>query len=153
FEEGSDISPEPELPEWLLEVPEDLDVCIAQRHFEEAYNLLERAQDYLNKGSDNNKDPVLTDIRRKVDARAKALTEVLMKELEVSPDKSLQGGLRAARRAVRLLNQLGRATQVCVPQVRFVVKHQGQCWEKMKQVLFFQTHKYINSAWFLLCAA
>lgn len=40
------------------------------------------------------------------------LTEVLMKELEVNPDKSLQGGLRAARRAVRLLNQLGRSTQV-----------------------------------------
>lgn len=35
-----------------------------------------------------------------------------MKELEVNPDKSLQGGLRAARRAVRLLNQLGRETQV-----------------------------------------
>lgn len=40
------------------------------------------------------------------------LTEVLMKELEVNPDKSLQGGLRAARRAVRLLNHLGRSTQV-----------------------------------------
>jgi len=50
--------------------------------------------------------------RRKVEARVKALTEVLMKELEVSPDKSLQGGLPAARRAVRLLNQLGRSTQV-----------------------------------------
>lgn len=35
-----------------------------------------------------------------------------MMELEVNPDKSLQGGLRAARRAVRLLNQLGRSTQV-----------------------------------------
>lgn len=51
-------------------------------------------------------------LRRKVEARVKALTEVLMKELEVSPDKSLQGGLPAARRAVRLLNQLGRSTQV-----------------------------------------
>jgi len=51
-------------------------------------------------------------LRRKVEARVRALTEVLMKELEVSPDKSLQGGLRAARRAVRLLNQLGRSTQV-----------------------------------------
>lgn len=40
------------------------------------------------------------------------LTEMLMKELEVNPDKSLQGGLRAARRAVRLLNKLGRSTQV-----------------------------------------
>lgn len=35
-----------------------------------------------------------------------------MRELEVNPDKSLQGGLRAARRAVRLLNELGRSSQV-----------------------------------------
>lgn len=35
-----------------------------------------------------------------------------MDELEVSPDKSLQGGLRAARRAVRLLNALNKSTQV-----------------------------------------
>lgn len=41
-----------------------------------------------------------------------ALTETLMRELEVNPDKSLQGGLRAARRAVRLLNELGRSSQV-----------------------------------------
>jgi hypothetical protein len=59
-------------------------------------------------------------LRRKVEARVRALTEVLMKELEVSPDKSLQGGLRAARRAVRLLNQLGRSTQVGASAVVFV---------------------------------
>lgn len=35
-----------------------------------------------------------------------------MKELEVNPDKSLQGGLRAARKAVHLLNRLGRSRQV-----------------------------------------
>ncbi|KAJ9594195.1 hypothetical protein L9F63_014355, partial [Diploptera punctata] len=109
FEEADDN--EPELPEWLVEVPEDLDVCIAQRHFEEAYNLLERAREFLDKNTAT--DPVITDIRRKVELRAKNLTEVLMKELQVSPDKSLQGGLRAARRAVRLLNQLGRSTQAC----------------------------------------
>ncbi|XP_068084288.1 exocyst complex component 8 [Anabrus simplex] len=116
FEDPSDSPPELELPEWLLEVPEDLDVCIAQRHFEEAYNLLERARDFLEKNPGNNtnaSDPVITDIKRKVDVRVKALIEVLMKELEVSPDKSLQGGLRAARRAVRLLNQLQRSTQAC----------------------------------------
>lgn len=55
-----------------------------------------------------------------MEARVKSLTEVLMKELEVSPDKSLQGGLRAARRAVRLLNQLGRSTQVGTDVVRLV---------------------------------
>jgi hypothetical protein len=34
FEDRADSSAEPELPE----VPQDLDVCIAQRHFEEAYS-------------------------------------------------------------------------------------------------------------------
>lgn len=99
-----------ELPEWLLELPEDLDVCIAQRHFEDAYALLQKANQFTFPTS---KDPQLLDIRRKVDGRGRALIEVLMKELEVSPDKSLQGGLRAARRAVRLLNQLGRSSQAC----------------------------------------
>lgn len=47
-----------------------------------------------------------------VEIRHTTLTETLMRELEVNPDKSLQGGLRAARRAVRLLNELGRSSQV-----------------------------------------
>jgi hypothetical protein len=61
FEDGDDSSAEPELPEWLVEVPEDLDVCIAQRHFEDAYKLLERAQEFLDKNTAT--DPVITDIR------------------------------------------------------------------------------------------
>jgi hypothetical protein len=61
FEDGEDSSAEPELPEWLVEVPEDLDVCIAQRHFEEAYNLLQRAREFLDKNTAT--DPVITDIR------------------------------------------------------------------------------------------
>lgn len=44
-----------------MEVPEDLDVCIAQRHFEEAYNLLKRAREFLDKNTHT--DPVITDIR------------------------------------------------------------------------------------------
>ncbi|XP_063224214.1 exocyst complex component 8 [Bacillus rossius redtenbacheri] len=114
FEEGAGAGPEPELPEWLVEAPEDLDACIAQRHFEEAFNLLGKARDFLDANEEGSAhDPVFTDIRRKVTARTKGLTEILMKELEVSPDKSQHGGLRAARRAVRLLNQLGRAAQAC----------------------------------------
>jgi hypothetical protein len=61
FEDADESSAEPELPEWLMEVPEDLDVCIAQRHFEEAYNLLERAREFLDKNTAT--DPVITDIR------------------------------------------------------------------------------------------
>ena len=36
-----------------------------------------------------------------------------MNELRVSPDKSLQGGPRAASRAVLLLSRLGQASQAC----------------------------------------
>ncbi|KAF2880749.1 hypothetical protein ILUMI_25421 [Ignelater luminosus] len=102
-------------PEWLLETPEELDVYVAQRHFEDALNLLQKAKEYFSHYVPPNGQPdhQLTEIKRKVEQRHLALTDVLMKELEVSPDKSLQGGLRAARRAVRLLNQLGRSTQSC----------------------------------------
>lgn len=102
-------------PEWLLETPEELDVYVAQRHFEDALNLLQKAKEYFAHYVPQNGQPdhQFIEIKRKVEQRHFALTEVLMKELEVSPDKSLQGGLRAARRAVRLLNQLGRSTQSC----------------------------------------
>ncbi|CAG9814127.1 unnamed protein product [Phaedon cochleariae] len=102
-------------PEWFMEVPEELDVCIAQRHFEDALTLLQRAKEFIIQyvAANEQSDHVMIDIQRKVEQRQNQLTEVLMKELEVNPDKSLQGGLRAARRAVRLLNQLGRSKQSC----------------------------------------
>lgn len=46
--------------------------------------------------------------------RIQTLTLALTKELQVSPDKSHKGGLRAARRAVRILNQLDKASQVYI---------------------------------------
>lgn len=39
------------VPEWMIELPEDLDVCIAQRDFEEATNLIERATEFINNHS------------------------------------------------------------------------------------------------------
>ncbi|KAI4465410.1 exocyst complex component 8 [Holotrichia oblita] len=88
-------------PEWFLEIPDELDVCVAQRHFEEALSLLDKAKDYTVAyiPTQNQDDHIFADIS--------------LKELEVNHDKSLQGGLRAARRAVRLLNQLDRSMQSC----------------------------------------
>lgn len=99
-------------PEWVLEVAEDLDSCIAQRHFEEAYGLLEKAKVYL---KDAQSTPLLTEIQTKVNERGRSLVNVLTKELESSAEaKSLQGGgLRSARRAVKLLIQLNRSAQAC----------------------------------------
>jgi len=96
----------------VLEVAEDLDSCIAQRHFEEAYSLLEKAKAYL---KDAQSTPLLTEIQTKVNERGCSLVTVLTKELESSVEvKSLQGGgLRSARRAVKLLIQLNRSAQAC----------------------------------------
>ena len=51
--------------------------------------------------------------RTKTDGRIRQLSEVLMNELRVSPDKSLQGGPRGVSRAVLLLSRLGQASQAC----------------------------------------
>lgn len=53
-------------PDWLLEVPEELDVCVAQRHFEEALALLHKAKEYILQNKDNQSDHTLADIERKV---------------------------------------------------------------------------------------
>lgn len=102
-------------PDWLLDIGEELDVFIAQRHFEQTIALLQKGREYIEAFGKGGRtlDHNLQEIQRKINQKYQTLTDVLTKELEVNPDKSLQGGLRAARRAVRLLNQLERSTQAC----------------------------------------
>ncbi|KPP73724.1 exocyst complex component 8-like [Scleropages formosus] len=94
--------------EWIQELPEDLDVCIAQRDFEGAVDLLDKLNEYL-------KDQPVTqrvkELRGKVDERVRQLTEVLV--FELSPDRSLRGGPKATRRAVSQLIRLGQSTKAC----------------------------------------
>lgn len=112
MEEGDESESFEPIPEWLIEVAEDLDSCMAQRHFEEAYNLLEKAKCYLREAQST---PELNEITGKVNDRARSLVDGLTRELELSAEaKSLQGGgLRSARRAVRILIQLDRSAQAC----------------------------------------
>ena len=63
FDEADTSPSSPEstaLPEWVQELPEDLDVCIAQRHFEEAYDLLQKAQQLWQTAP---KEPMLAEIK------------------------------------------------------------------------------------------
>lgn len=46
-EDTSMISFQPPLPEWILDIPEDLDVWIAQRNFTEAVNQYESFQEFV----------------------------------------------------------------------------------------------------------
>ncbi|XP_052083418.1 exocyst complex component 8-like [Mytilus californianus] len=96
--------------DWIQELPEDLDMCIAQRDFEGAVDLVEKVNEYL---KDCPKVPVVKEFRSRIDNRIKQLTEGLMGELQVSPERSLRGGPRAARRAVTQLIRLGKSAQAC----------------------------------------
>ncbi|XP_015227259.1 PREDICTED: exocyst complex component 8 [Cyprinodon variegatus] len=94
--------------EWIQELPEDLDVCIAQRDFEGAVDLLDKLSEYL---KDQPVTPRVKELRGKVDERVRQLTEVLV--FELSPDRSLRGGPKATRRAVSQLIRLGQSTKAC----------------------------------------
>lgn len=115
-----------QIPEWLSETPDDLDVCIAERHFEDANSRIQKAQEFIEKAQ---QPESMADIKAKIDARTNSLIQVLLSELSVSADKSLQGGLRATRRSIRLLNQLGKSGQACELYLKVcsnVLKAQGK---------------------------
>ena len=97
-------------PSWVKDAPENLDVYIAQREFEQAVNLIDKLKSHLKDSSDQ---IALRDIRVRVNYRVNLLGEVLMKELQSSPSGSLRGGPRAARKAISLLLRLGRASKAC----------------------------------------
>ncbi|MPC31991.1 Exocyst complex component 8 [Portunus trituberculatus] len=98
------------LPEWVLELPEDLDEAIAQRDFEKAVKLVDSGREYFDSSP---KIPAYSEMRRALESRVKSLVEVLQAELRVTPDRSLQGGPRAARRATTLLVKLNKSSQAC----------------------------------------
>ncbi|XP_077533024.1 exocyst complex component Exo84 [Haemaphysalis longicornis] len=103
--EGSSL-----LPDWLSELPEDLDVCVAERDFEAAVNLVLKTEEHF---ALYPKAKPLEEMRPRIDHRVKHLVDVLTDELHVSPGRSVQGGPRAARRAVSLLIKLGKSSQAC----------------------------------------
>uniref|UniRef100_A0A8C9MJV4 Exocyst complex component 8 n=1 Tax=Serinus canaria TaxID=9135 RepID=A0A8C9MJV4_SERCA len=104
FDEDEDEEEEDE----PSELPEDLDVCIAQRDFEGAVDLLDKLNEYL---ADKPVSQPVKELRAKVDERVRQLTDVLV--FELSPDRSLRGGPRATRRAVSQLIRLGQSTKAC----------------------------------------
>ncbi|OTF70058.1 exocyst complex component 8-like protein [Euroglyphus maynei] len=115
FEESNEIMEEnnqndSELPIWLMELPDDLDVYIAQRNFDEAVKLVTRAHEHFYlypKWCDNQ---MHVDLKLKIDNKISELVEALSSELNVAADRSLQTGPRASRRAVALLIQLGKSS-------------------------------------------
>ena len=108
-EKSEDESEEQEIAEWLTEISDTLEVHIAQREFEQAVELIKEAEDEFKKYPEMSVK--LREVWEATNLRKGGLLTVLRSELKVTPDKSLQGGPRTARRAVNLLSSLGKADE------------------------------------------
>ncbi|XP_036342888.1 exocyst complex component 8-like [Rhagoletis pomonella] len=97
-------------PEWIAIASEEIQTLIAQRHFEDAQALIKRTQEYLTKDANfvNAKQ-----IAEKVKALETQLTDVLLQELSNCHCRNLQVTLRASRRSLKILVDIGRARQAC----------------------------------------
>ena len=95
--------------DWLIELPEDLDMCIAQRDFEGAVQLVEKARSYL---VDFPESSSLKDIRNKIESRVQQLVGTLEKSLDNS-SSSRHVSLRSIRVYVLLLIRLRRDKLSC----------------------------------------
>ncbi|XP_074600420.1 exocyst complex component Exo84 [Brevipalpus obovatus] len=98
------------VPLWLTELSEDLDVCIAQRAFEDAVELVHKFNDHFTLYPKLVDDPSQAELRSRINAKIEDLIKAVSKELETVPDQPVQSGPRAARRAVNLLLRLGRSS-------------------------------------------
>lgn len=100
------------LPDWLVDVTEELDVLIVERHFQKTYELMVSAQKTLN-NEEYKSHPQRADILKKIEQKQKMLTEILLKELDVSHNWSPRGGLRSSRYPVLILNKFNMTSQAC----------------------------------------
>lgn len=115
-------------PEWVKDAPENIDVCIAQREFDEAVNLIDKLKLHV---KDVPEQLAYRDIKTRTSHRINRLSVVLMNELKSTSSGSLRGGPRAARRAVGLLLRLGRASKACE---LFLQNHSHIVEHELKQI-------------------
>lgn len=110
----SDAQPkslEDETPEWLSTASEEIQTLIAQRHFEDAQSLIKRTQEFLRLAENTKKVLQAAVIAEKMKQQEQQLTNVLIKELSNSHNRNLQIALRAARRPLGILVDMGRSRQ------------------------------------------
>ncbi|EDW98658.2 exocyst complex component 8 [Drosophila yakuba] len=107
---GEPKSLEDETPEWLSTASEEIQTLVAQRHFEDAQELIKRTQEFL-RNDNRKKVPQADAIETKVKQQEQKLISVLLKELSNSHNRNLQIALRAAKRPLKILVEMGRYRQ------------------------------------------
>ncbi|CAG5896314.1 unnamed protein product, partial [Menidia menidia] len=100
-------------PEWIQELPEDLDVCIAQRDFEGAVDLLDKLNEHL---KDRPAGPRVKELRAKVEERVRQLTDVL--RLAVSLSCSLGVSGQSTKACELFLKNRAAAVHTAIRQLR-----------------------------------
>ncbi len=128
------------MEDWIKEVPEKLDVYIAQREFDQAVELIMKTKAFIKGFTDTH---AVRDVRIRLNHRVNFLSDILMKELETSPSGSLRGGPRAARRAVGLLIKLGRSAEACnlfLENYRQIIQRDMKDVKMEKTVILYATN-------------
>ncbi|XP_055375200.1 exocyst complex component 8 [Condylostylus longicornis] len=97
-------------PDWLAIAPEEIQSFIAQRHFEEALNLIQKSEEYIAYDSTFWN---ASEISGKIKNLKTSLSNVLIEELSNCQVRSLQAALRSSRRPLKLLAEMGKARQAC----------------------------------------
>ena len=97
-------------PDWLYSASEEIQAEIAQRHFEDSLELIQKCEEYLSK---NNNFYNCAEVQEKVKGLKTLLSTVLLHELSNSQCRNLQSVLRSSRRFLRLLVEMGKGREAC----------------------------------------
>ena len=97
-------------PDWLATAPEEIQAEIAQRHFEDSLQLIQKCEEYLSKDSTFHN---AAEIGEKIKNLKTNLSSVLMHELSSAQSRSLQAALRSSRRPLKLLVEMDKSREAC----------------------------------------
>ena len=102
---GSEDARAEEDVEWLRELPDEIEVCLAQREWETCLELLAEGRGALEEGCGD--EGVGREVSAKLVAKERQLVSALARELRSQGERS---GPKAARKAMALLTKLGKAS-------------------------------------------
>lgn len=97
-------------PDWLNYSPEEIQSLVAQRHFEDALNLIQKSEEYMAQDSTFHN---AMEIGNKVKDLKNNLANVLLLELSNCQSRSLNATLRSTRRPLKLLAEMKKAREAC----------------------------------------
>ncbi|KAM7364087.1 exocyst complex component Exo84 [Cochliomyia hominivorax] len=98
------------ISETIYTAADEIQIYIAQRHFELAEILVKRCQELL---SQNRSFEDVAEMESKILQLERQLTEVLLQELSKCHARNLQVALRSSRRCIQILVNMGKARQAC----------------------------------------